>query len=44
MTSPLLNQFAPDFTREAHNGPQVRLAAVDLKLADEEIQQLEKPY
>ena len=26
MTSPLLNQPAPDFTREAHNGQQVRLA------------------
>ena len=26
MTSPLLNQSAPDFAREAHNGQQVRLA------------------
>jgi len=26
MTSPLLNQPAPDFTREAHDGQQVRLA------------------
>ena len=26
MTSPLLNQSAPDFTREAHNGQQVQLA------------------
>ena len=26
MTSPLLNQPAPDFTRQAHNGQQVRLA------------------
>ena len=26
MTSPLLNQAAPDFTREAHNGQQVHLA------------------
>ena len=26
MTSPLLNQPAPDFAREAHNGQQVRLA------------------
>ncbi len=26
MTSPLLNQPAPDFTAEAHNGQQVRLA------------------
>ena len=26
MTSPLLNQPAPDFTLEAHNGQQVRLA------------------
>lgn len=25
MTSPLLNQLASDFTREAHNGQQVRL-------------------
>jgi peroxiredoxin Q/BCP len=26
MTSPLLNQPAPDFTREAHQGQQIRLA------------------
>jgi peroxiredoxin Q/BCP len=26
MTSPLLDQVAPDFTREAHNGQQVRLS------------------
>ena len=34
MTSPLLNQPAPDFTAEAHNGQRVRLADYGIRIID----------